>query len=346
MPDSNVHILYVDDDTALVRLVEKACARLGYTLSHAASVRDGLTALADGPISLVVLDHDLKGETGLEFLAALAPEPAKPPVIYVTGSTEAAVAVSALKAGASDYVVKSADGDFLELLFSAIDQALERARLERAKLRAEKEVREARDHAELMLREVNHRVANSLALVASMVRLQASLVSDPGAVAALTETQGRISAISGVHRRLYRSTEIQRVALDEYLKDLVGDLRAGLHGGDADIAIEFSADPTLIATDRAVSVGVAVTELLTNAIKYAYPAGSKGIIRVSLLKSNTDEATITIEDGGRGWNFSSTPRGTGLGTKIIAAMTANLGTKLDHHPVENGTRTSFTFDTK
>lgn len=343
MPDSKVHVLYVDDDAALVRLVERACTRRGYTLSYAPTVREGLAILAETPSSVIVLDHDLKGETGMEFLEGLAGHAVKPPVIYVTGSTEAAVAVGALKSGAADYVVKTADGNFLELLFSAIDQALERARLERAKLRAEQEVREARDRAELMLREVNHRVANSLALVASLVRLQSSLISDPGAVAALTETQVRISAISGVHRRLYRSTDMQNVALDDYLRDLVADLTASLPRGDAETTIEFTADPLSITTDRAVSIGVAVTELLTNAGKYAYPAGVPGSVRMALRALGTGRAVISVEDDGQGWNRDAAPRGTGLGTKIVSAMMANLGTKLEHHEVASGTRTSFEF---
>jgi two-component sensor histidine kinase/CheY-like chemotaxis protein len=343
MPDSAVHVLYVDDDAALVRLVERACARRGYALSHAAGVKDGLAVLASSPVNLVVLDHDLQGETGLDFLAAVSSSQTKTPFIYVTGSTEAAVAVSALKAGASDYVVKTADGNFLELLFSAIDQALELARLERARLRAEQEVREARDRAELMLREVNHRVANSLAMVASLVRLQASLVSDPGAVAALTETQVRISAISGVHRRLYRSTDMQNVALDEYLRDLVADLKASLQGGKAETAIDFTAARVSVATDRAVSIGVALTELLTNAVKYAYPAGTPGAIRVVLDTVGSRRASISVEDDGHGWDQQAPPRGTGLGTRIISAMMANIGTKLEHHAVQSGTRTSFEF---
>src|SRR5690606_30542774 len=118
---------------------------------------------------------------------------------------ETAIAVEALKSGAADYVHKSVDEDFFVLLASAIDQAVEQSRLREAKEAAEREVREARDRAELLLAEVNHRVANSLALVASLVRLQSSSVSDPTAKDALSETEARITAIAGLHRRLYTS---------------------------------------------------------------------------------------------------------------------------------------------
>ncbi|MEQ1943485.1 histidine kinase dimerization/phosphoacceptor domain -containing protein [Mesorhizobium sp. VNQ89] len=344
MPDVKVHILYVDDDAALVRLVERACRRRGYSLSHASSVADGLAMLEAIDCSVVVLDHELRGETGLDFLGAVNSKVPRPPVIYVTASTDAAVAVGALKAGASDYVIKSASGDFLELLFSAIEQSLEKARLERAKARAELEVREARDRAELMLHEVNHRIANSLSLVASLVRLQSSVVHDDSARSALTETQGRIQAIAKVHQRLYRSTDVQRVALDDYVRDLVTDLEMGIQSQGGSGSIQMVLDPVKLPTDKAVSIGVVLTELVTNAVKYAYPDAAGGPVRVTLSRLMSNKARLSVEDDGVGWDGTGTAQGTGLGTKVIGAMLLNLGSTLSYQKVQQGTRTFFEFD--
>jgi two-component sensor histidine kinase len=343
MPERKVHILYIDDDATLVRLVERACVRRGYSLTSASTVEEGLEKLSSFDVSAIVLDHDLKGDTGMDFLRAIEGMHSRPPVIYVTGSTEAAVAVGALKAGAADYVTKSAAGDFLELLFSALDQSLERARLERAKIRAEQEVREARDRAEIMLHEVNHRVANSLALVASFVRLQSSLVTDPNAAAALTETQARIKAISGVHRRLYKSTDIRSVALDEYVRDLVEDLKTSILADGATARIELTAEPMAVGTDKAVSIGVALTELVTNAVKYAYPGRASGPVRVSLRSTSPGRAALSVEDEGIGWDGNGAAKGTGLGTRIVTAMMANLNAEMSYERVPVGTRGSFEF---
>ena len=111
---------------------------------------------------------------------------------------------------------------------SPIRSALAQDKLRRDKERADREIREARDRAELLLSEVNHRVANSLALVSSLARLQAKGVADESARLALHEMQARIAAIAGVHRRLYTSPDVRSVDMDIYLASLVRELGAAM----------------------------------------------------------------------------------------------------------------------
>src|SRR5579883_778096 len=162
-------ILYVDDDEALVRLIQRGLSRRGYGVEGATTIEDGLARLAKGDIDVVALDHFLATGTGMEFLAAMATTPSRPPVVYVTAADDITVAVEALKAGAADYVPKVVGEDFLELLHRAMDQALRVGRLQRERERAERETRDALELAEARLHEMNHRVANSLTLVSAMV---------------------------------------------------------------------------------------------------------------------------------------------------------------------------------
>lgn len=334
----NRRILHIDDDPALGRLVAKALERRGYAVENVATGAEGLSRLRQGGIDVVVLDHYLRGETGLGILQAMADEKLTAPVVYVTGSSETAIAVEALKSGAADYVHKSVDEDFFVLLASAIDQAVEQSRLREAKDAAEREVREARDRAELLLAEVNHRVANSLALVASLVRLQSSSVSDPTARDALSETEARITAIAGLHRRLYTSHDIRSVDLDEYLRTLALELDFSMASPGRRPSVQLDLAPFSITTDRAISVGVIVTELLTNAMKYAYPEDMIGEVRVILRTQSSDSAEIRVEDDGIGWNGKGAPKGTGLGSKIVNAMARNLGTTVVYDTLDTGTR--------
>jgi two-component sensor histidine kinase len=343
MPNQGPLILYVDDDPALARLVQRALVRRGYDVEHAPSAEAGLSRLRAGGVDVIALDHFLPTGTGLDFLEAMRTLPASPPVVYVTGQADATVAVAALKAGATDYVLKTVGDEFLELLGTAIDQAIEKARLQRERDQAEQEVRNARDRAELLLHEVNHRVANSLALVAALVAMQAKSVSEPAVRAALGEIQGRISAIAGVHRRLYTSQDVRSVEISEYLASLLHELEATLKEAGHSSAVRLAAEHADVPTDKAVSICVLVTELVTNAFKYAYPSVRSGEIRVLLRKGDAGKITLTVEDDGVGWKGEGPPKGTGMGSRIIEALARGLGSAVTYADTTPGCRVSLEF---
>lgn len=323
-------ILYVDDDPALARLAERILARHRYEVVHAISVAAGLEALSQGGFDAVVLDHYFVETTGISFLEAVGENP-DVPIVYVTGSSDAQIAITALKSGATDYVIKTAADEFFPLLVSAIRQALETARLRKAKAEADRLLVAAKERAELLMAEMNHRIANSLALVAAMIRLQSNTLSSDEARNALTETQSRIAAIAGLHRSLYTSDDVGRVQIDTYLRPLIEDLRrtVGTQEDVSGIEIVASLAPLADAPDRAVALGVIATELVSNALKYAYPTGT-GIIRVSVASDPVaGTASLVVEDAGVGFEVDAGPKGTGLGTKLIRSMSTTLGAKID-----------------
>ena len=334
--EQKIALLYVDDDKALVRFVEKVLGRRGFQVTHAPNAEFALSAIQAGGIDVIALDHYLPNGTGLTLLEQISVVENSPPVVYVTGSSETSVAVAALKAGATDFVLKSAGDDFALLLAAALEQAVETGRLKQFKIAAEKEVYQARERAELLLVEVNHRVANSLALVASLVRLQVNLVHDEGAKEALRETEARIFAVSLVHKRLYTSGNVSLVDLKEYLSGLLEHLSASMHSEGHGATLHPVLESLLLRTDASISLGVIVTEWVTNAFKYAYP-GTSGDIRVTLKSMDDDRFALTVADDGLGRRENELPIGTGLGTRIVKAMATNLGAEISYTEGHPGT---------
>lgn len=328
-------VLYVDDDAAFARLAGIVLGRHGYVVEHAADCAAGVQRVGAGGVEAIILDHDLGGESGMDMLAALKEQPEAPPVVYVTASAELSVAVEALKAGAADYVQKSVGADFEYLLLAALEQSIEKARLTHEKERAEREVREARDRAVALLDEVNHRVANSLALVVSLVRMQAASAPDGEAKTVLTETQARITAVASLHRSLYTTDDVRSVDLAPYLGSLVEELRQTVASDPPSLVIRFSASPARIQTDKAISIGMILIELITNAVKYAYPDGA-GEVRASFTVGGEAGATLSVDDDGVGLQGGA-PKGAGLGGRIVSAMARALDADLVYEEAAAGT---------
>ncbi len=294
MTSASPTLLYIDDDDALARLVDRGLSRLGLKVVHAPSGARGLERLREGGIDVVALDQYMPEMDGLETLERIMAIPGAPPVVFVTASQDSSIAVTALKAGAADYLVKDARGEFIPLLQVAVDGALRQAALQKARDEAEAEVHASRDRyaalaaeRELLLREVNHRVGNSLQIIASLLHLQANSATQDDVKAALTNAMGRVAAVAQVHRRLYTSQDLKSVLLNQYLDALLDDLRRSAEGNRMS-RLTLKAEPIEIDPDRAVAIGIIANELVMNAVKYAYPDGA-GPIHVDLR----GEATIS-----------------------------------------------------
>ena len=335
-------LLYIVDDDALARGVEHGLTRLGFSVLCAKNSAEGLKRIGQGGVDVVALDQCVPGLDGLKMLARILAVVDAPPVVFVTASQDSSIAVAALKAGAADCLVKDVQGDFIPLLQAAVSGALRQARLQKVKDEAEAEVHASRDHfaalaaeREVLLREVNHRVGNSLQIIASLLHLQATSSTQEDVKVALTHAMGRVVAVAQVHRRLYTSHDLNSVMLNQYLDALLDDLRRSAEGNKIS-QLTLTAEPIEIDPDRAVAIGIIVNELVMNAVKYAYPDGS-GPIHVD-LRAERDDLELSIADEGVGASAASDPRSTGMGQRIVNAMAAKLEASVSRNPNHPGTR--------
>lgn len=194
---------------------------------------------------------------------------------------------------------------------------------------------EARDRAELLVAEVNHRVANSLSLVASLVRLQSNLITDSSSKEALKETETRILAVASVHKRLYSGADARFVDLQEYLSSVLDNVEASMRGQGHVASLKYELEPLMLKTDWTINLGVIVTEWVTNAFKYAYPE-TPGEVRVRLRKLTDGKAELSVEDDGIG-RGDGPAKGTGLGSRIVNAMARSLGADVEYIASGRGT---------
>ena len=183
-----------------------------------------------------------------------------------------------------------------------------------------------------LIKEVNHRIQNSLQLVSAFLGLQARAVGDDALTAHLDEAQRRLAAVALVHKRLYSGDQIQTIDLARYLEDLCTDITGSM--GDAwGTQISLDLAPVLLSTDRAVNVGLILTELIINANKYAY-GGQPGPVSVS-LDQHRNSFRLVVADRGVG---KQDGRGEGFGSRMLGAMVKRLNGTLENSDNSPGLR--------
>jgi PAS domain S-box-containing protein len=192
------------------------------------------------------------------------------------------------------------------------------------------------EQQQLLSREVSHRVKNSLAMVASLLSLQLRQSDDSRVRAALGDAHARISTIAELHDHLWRQRDATSVALDAFLADLCAQLSETAPGHE----VLFAGEPATLAADKAIPIALLVNELVTNALKYAYPDGGNGAVRVTLARSRTGALRVEVADSGVGLPAGFDPKQAtaSLGMRLVATLTRQLGADTTFEDAAPGTR--------
>jgi two-component sensor histidine kinase len=215
----------------------------------------------------------------------------------------------------SDTMFVEHDLAFLQGAANILGMAIERERYEHS-------LKAAVARHEALLKEINHRVKNSLALVVSMLRLQARDDEDPKVTERLGEASTRIIAVARAHDRLYQSNDVDHLDIGIYLEQVCKDTNDAVAQLDVQINAEHG---IYIATDRAISSALIVSEVLTNAAKYAYNEKPGGKIWVSVARSSPKNVVLSVRDEGPGLPDGFEPQSSkSLGMRIITAFSKQL----------------------
>lgn len=194
---------------------------------------------------------------------------------------------------------------------------------------------------ELLVREVHHRVKNNLQIISSLLNLQSSYINNDKSREALRESENRVKSMSMVHEGLYRSNDLSKINFQTYLKNLITKLSIS-YGIDPDkIKINLEISNIKIAIDTAIPLGLLITEILTNSIKYAFPNGKE---KIDLLFWKEDRYfNMILKDNriGMSSDYVDKPKES-LGLQLIESLSQQLDAKIDID-TDNGTKYALIF---
>lgn len=181
-----------------------------------------------------------------------------------------------------------------------------------------------------LLREVHHRVKNNLQVIRSMISLQST--DDP----LLRATQDRILAMALVHDQLYASEDVTRVALSSYLRSLVVNTLAGT---GAAVTPRIETENIVTSIDVAIPVGLIASELITNALRHAFPDGASGTVSVTLKRVGPRDTELRVADDGIGIDpaVATQDRPSTLGLTIVRSLVAQIDGTFELRPSDEGT---------
>jgi PAS domain S-box-containing protein len=217
-----------------------------------------------------------------------------------------------------EVVSNSYEADGRLVIQCNIRDCSERCRLQQA-------VRDSLEGKEVLLKEVHHRVKNNLQVISSLLHLQSQHTPDEASIQMFRESRDRVRSMALVHERLYRSRDLTRVDLTDYIKSLATNL-FNSHQVDTDrIGLEVNAQGIKLSIDAAVPCGLLLNELISNCLKHAFRGRDRGRIRVELLPVNGGDILLSVSDDGVGLPPGVEPlSGETFGVQLIADLVDQL----------------------
>ena len=318
-----MRILFVDDDPDTRALAIRAVAQEfpDADIREAADLASLDLALQDQAPDILVTDFDLRWSDGFAVFEHVKAANPLCCVVMFTGTGNEELAVRAIKQGFDDYVVKGSKQ--LRRLATAVRTAYDRRR----------ELRELGENRELLLKELYHRLHNNLQIVISLLRMTEKAVENPSDREQLADLGRRIQALSALQEEFYRSEDFRRVDFGGFLERLAGSL-VGLTGGRVRLASRL--DTVELPVDLAVPFGLIANEIITNALKHAFPHDRTGCLSMT-LETRTDRAILTIADDGAGYpadpDLSAAP---GLGMRLVRRLAEQIGGEVSFERMEAG----------
>jgi PAS domain S-box-containing protein len=215
-------------------------------------------------------------------------------------------------------LVHDAEGQPIEVIGSWIDIT--------ERKQAEEQIRASLQEKEVLLKEIHHRVKNNLQVVSSLLSLQSKEVQDAASLEVLRESQNRVKSMALIHEKLYQSQDLSQVNFADYVRDLTTHLFRTYRANAGVVTLRvIVSDEVRLGVDTAIPCGLIVNELVSNALKHAFPGGRAGEVRVELDRDERNELVLAVSDNGVSFPADMDFRTTGsLGLKLVATLVDQL----------------------
>jgi two-component sensor histidine kinase len=192
----------------------------------------------------------------------------------------------------------------------------------------EEKIKESLNEKELLLKEIHHRVKNNLSIISSLLELQKEGV-DEAIKDALSSSQARIKSIAKVHEKLYESTTLSDIPLDNYITEITEEIEKAYSSKEKEIEIIIDVDPITVNINNAIPIGLILNELINNAFKHSYKDYESGTLKIKLHK-NTEGIVLLVESDGNKMdsNFDIT-KSDSLGMTLIEVLVKRINGQLE-----------------
>jgi PAS domain S-box-containing protein len=198
--------------------------------------------------------------------------------------------------------------------------------------RSDERIRASLKEKEVLLKEIHHRVKNNLQVISSLMNLQANQLRDKETAEAFRDSQSRVKAMSLVHERLYQSSDLAQIDFAGYVRDVTNHLLRSYQTGRHAVRLKVEVEPVSLNIDTAIPCALIINELVSNSLKYAFPNGRDGEIRIRMNHTDSDDLNLVISDNGVGfpedifWEQRDS-----LGLQLVRNLTDQLNGSIQCH---------------
>ncbi len=327
-------ILVVDDEPTIRLLLRVAMQKEGFRVIEASNGIECLNRFKQERPDIVLLDAVMPEMDGFSCCATLqdisdklrssSEEKASVPILMITSLDDSQSVEQAFAAGASDYVTKPIHWALLRHRVRGLRDSIKRQQ-------AETQIKKSLKEKEALLKEVHHRVKNNLQIISSLLNLQSNTIEDENVLGFFRESQNRVRLMAMIHEKLYQSSDLGKIELADYIQDLSAHLLRSYGINHRHIHLDIAIDSITLEIDTAVACGLIINELITNSLKYAFPAQTtaqtvQGEIKIVARLTDIEHFSIHYKDSGVGLpdNLDIENART-LGLQLISSLTEQLG---------------------